>query len=97
MRQYLPDTRSKAWPYSRLNSPNGIRYYLADFGLSVRLPPSQSRLVVGEVGADREVPELSDTTPYDPFKVDVFVLGNVFRRKIHDVRPPIFPCPPFPL
>lgn len=80
----LPNITSWAWPRSRFSIPGGIRYYLADFGLSVRIPPRQPRLVTGDVGADREVPELSHTVPYDPFKVDIFVLGNVFRKRIYD-------------
>ena len=29
---------------------------------------------------DKEVPELSATIPYDPFKADIFILGNMFRK-----------------
>jgi len=38
-------------------------------------------LVLGLAGRDREVPELSDEVPYDPFKVDIFTIGNVLRRE----------------
>ena len=41
--------------------------------------------VVGEDGRDQEVPELSDDIPYDPFKVDIFIIGNLFRRMFYDV------------
>ncbi|EKM49864.1 uncharacterized protein PHACADRAFT_214379 [Phanerochaete carnosa HHB-10118-sp] len=84
-RNRLPNFTSKAWPYSRFGAPAGVRYYFADFGLSVRIwPRDEPRFVRGHIGADRDAPELSDTVPYDPFKVDVFVLGNVFRKQIHD-------------
>ena len=82
----LPDFHTTAWPYWRSSAPKPVKYHLADFGLSVRFPPGAPRLSVGHIGADREVPELSDMVPYDPFKVDIFILGNVFRRHIHDVR-----------
>ncbi|GJE92554.1 kinase-like domain-containing protein [Phanerochaete sordida] len=81
---YLPNFRTRAWPYSRFSAPAGVRYYLADFGISARFAAGQQRLVSGEIGADREVPELHSGAPYDPFKVDIFVLGNVFKKRIHD-------------
>lgn len=79
------DFSRRAWPYSRTSASGPVGYYFADFGISVRIPPGEPRNVLGEIGADRDVPELSDTIPYDPFKVDIFVLGNVFRKQIHDV------------
>ncbi|KAL7284782.1 hypothetical protein ACG7TL_002089 [Trametes sanguinea] len=39
-----------------------------------------STLVVGDVGRDADVPELSDHVPYDAFKVDIFSLGNVYSK-----------------
>lgn len=63
-----------------------IRYYFVDFGISTLFPPDQqARLVVGDEGHDQDVPELSSTVPYDPFKVDVFIIGNLFRKSLHDV------------
>ena len=81
----LPHWTSMASPYSRASAPRPVRYYFADFGLSTHFPPGAPRLVTGELGAEREVPELSDTIPYDPFKLDIYVLGNVFKTRIHDV------------
>ncbi len=58
-----------------------VTYYLVDFGISSWFQPSDTdRLVLGTSGLDEDVPELSDDVPYDPFKVDVFVLGNFFRQ-----------------
>lgn len=64
-----------------------VKYYFVDFGISSSFSPSDTepKLVLGEDGIDQEVPELSDTVPYDPFKVDVFIMGNVFRRNFYDV------------
>jgi len=57
-----------------------IRYYFIDLGISSRFTdPLQPRLVTGRQCQDKEVPELSDTVPYNPFLVDVFILGNVYK------------------
>lgn len=64
-----------------------IKYYFVDFGISSLISKdSSNKLVVGNFGRDREVPELSVSTPYDPFKVDVFILGNLFDRGFVEVR-----------
>lgn len=58
-----------------------VKYYFVDFGLSSHFTPdAQSRLVVGVAGRDQEVPELSEDVPYDPFKVDIFIIGNLLRN-----------------
>nr|VWO99344.1 Mannitol 1-phosphate dehydrogenase [Ganoderma boninense] len=58
-----------------------VTYYLVDFGISSWFRSEDTdRLVLGRSGLDQDVPELSDDTPYDPFKVDIFVLGNFFRQ-----------------
>ncbi|KAI0828178.1 kinase-like protein [Trametes gibbosa] len=58
-----------------------IRYYYVDFGLSIKFPEGTPPYAVGDVGRDAEVPELSPDIPYDAFKVDIFALGNLFRKK----------------
>ncbi|CCL99181.1 uncharacterized protein FIBRA_01196 [Fibroporia radiculosa] len=37
-----------------------------------------------EMCQDKELPELSAEDPYDPFKVNIFILGIVFRRELYD-------------
>ena len=81
----LPDRSGVAPRFSREHSL--VKYYYVDFGISSYIPRrSSDRLVVGELGRDREVPELSATVPYDPFKVDVFIIGNVLKRRFQEVR-----------
>lgn len=81
----LPDISSDAPVLSRAAVP--INYYYIDFGISTRFAPdSPSKLVVGSWGLDWEPPELSETVPYDPFKLDVFLIGNLMRRQFCDVR-----------
>lgn len=73
----------------RRRDVQGVKYYFIDFGISTRIEKDaqgEDRLVTGIDGQDRDVPELSDYRPYDPFAVDVFILGNVYRKKLLDVR-----------
>ncbi|CDO77759.1 hypothetical protein BN946_scf184993.g22 [Trametes cinnabarina] len=75
---YTPDT---LYPVSALpRAGRDVRYFFIDFGLSVRFSPGASTYVVGDVGRDAEVPELSEKIPYDAFKVDIFSLGNVYFK-----------------
>ena len=75
----------------------GVKYYFVDYGISSYFPAGSQKksLVLGTAGRDQDVPELSDEVPYDPFKVDIFTIGNVFRQVFCDVRPLFFlrPCP----
>ncbi|KDQ16997.1 hypothetical protein BOTBODRAFT_106372 [Botryobasidium botryosum FD-172 SS1] len=55
------------------------KYYLIDFGLSTR-----SHAVGGTLGQDKTVPEFENirTAPhyqYDPFPVDVYILGKLYK------------------
>lgn len=66
-----PRTRTKV---------GGVKYYIIDFGQSTHFEdPNEQRLVTGMWAQDREVPELSKAVPYDPFRVDVYTLGNVYK------------------
>ena len=80
LENFLPDDIDTLAPYlPRATTP--VPYYFIDFGLfSMFSPDDTSRLVTGVYGLDKEVPELSATIPYDPFKVDIFILGNMFRK-----------------
>ena len=68
-------------------SSAGVKYYFVDFGISVHIPEdARSRLVTGHFGRDQEPPELSATIPYDPFKLDIFIIGNMFKSELYGVR-----------
>ncbi|KAI0767251.1 kinase-like domain-containing protein [Fomes fomentarius] len=74
----LPDDITRFAP-TLPRSKVPVTYYFVDFGISSLFAGDQaSRLVTGSFGLDEEVPELSDEVPYDPFKVDIFILGNLF-------------------
>ncbi|KAG6897209.1 hypothetical protein C0993_007673 [Termitomyces sp. T159_Od127] len=57
-----------------------VQYYFIDFGLSAYYPDEPLETDVGFCGQDRTVPELLSNKPYDPFKLDVFQLGNAFME-----------------
>ncbi|KDQ17703.1 hypothetical protein BOTBODRAFT_29861 [Botryobasidium botryosum FD-172 SS1] len=63
------------------------KYYFIDFGLSERYPEDYEgpRLVTGLEGQDKTVPEIARDDPtylYDPFKVDIYTLGNVYKNEL---------------
>ena len=65
----------------------GVKYHFVDYGISSYFPEgTEAHLIVGLAGRDRDVPELSDEVPYDPFKVDIFSMGNVLGREFVGVR-----------
>ncbi|CDO69424.1 hypothetical protein BN946_scf184791.g19 [Trametes cinnabarina] len=78
-RNRSPDAIEDLVPLARIDHP--VKYFFVDFGLSVRFAPGQSPLVLGDVGRDADVPELSSTVPYDAFKADIYALGNFFDRE----------------
>ena len=84
-RNYTPDSMHRISPLSRSDRP--VRYYYIDFGLSVQFPPGVSPYVLGDVGRDAEVPELSEVIPYDAYKADIYALGNLFYKEFHEVCP----------
>lgn len=81
------DGRQAAKMRSRATVPHP-KYYFINFHLSTRfVDESAPRLTLGRSGTDRTIPELSDTTSYDPFTLDVYVLGNVLHRYLLSVSP----------
>ncbi|KAN0108957.1 Protein kinase-like domain containing protein [Russula decolorans] len=78
---FLADARTYAPMVSRLEA--GVKYYFVDYGISSYFPAGSNReLVLGIAGRDQDVPELSNNVPYDPFKVDIFTIGNVLRGEL---------------
>jgi len=53
----------------------GVRYYFIDFGIATQGEDSS----LGLLGQER-APELSDTVPYDPYKLDVYILGMMYQH-----------------
>ncbi|KAJ7155614.1 hypothetical protein C8R46DRAFT_848086, partial [Mycena filopes] len=60
-----------------------VSYYFIDFGLSVAYKNFESReKVTGVVGYHRDIPELSEDIPYDPFKLDIRQIGETIREEL---------------
>ncbi|KAI0669462.1 kinase-like domain-containing protein [Trametes maxima] len=74
-----PDAIHDAIPLSRADHP--VKYYYVDFGLSTHFFQGASSLVTGRIGRDMEIPELSDTIPYDAYKADIYALGNLLDKE----------------
>ena len=81
----LPDAIA-TWAPRLPRATTPVKYYYIDFGLSERFAPGAPSLVIGDVGRDAEVPELSSTVPYDGYKADVYALGNLFFKELVQVR-----------
>jgi hypothetical protein len=61
-----------------------VPYYIIDFGMSTINPTA--RKASGHVGQDGTVPEFKTNEPYDPFKLDIYQVGNIIRREFLSVR-----------
>ncbi|KAH9478391.1 hypothetical protein JR316_0008845 [Psilocybe cubensis] len=57
-----------------------LRYYLIDFETAEFFPPNS--LTIGRYGQVKDVPEMSETVPYDPFKLDVYQVGSLVKTLI---------------
>lgn len=75
-----PDVKTILAPRA-LREIEEVPYYLIDFGLSTY----KQNLTTGLDGQER-APELSDEIPYDPFKLDVYILGMAYKRFFERVR-----------
>jgi len=83
----LPDWKGKAKHFSRTERPP--KYYLIDFGLSIRFHPDEPTPRARVIrGGDRDYPPelLDQSVKYDPFPTDVFYLGNVIKHEFTEVR-----------
>ncbi|KAF8165784.1 kinase-like domain-containing protein [Crassisporium funariophilum] len=81
MEMFSPDCNNYAKTLARIDHP--VQYFFTDFGLSHRFLPGQRHVVLDYGGADQDVPELRKDQPYDPFKLDVYTLANIFMKRFH--------------
>ena len=71
----------------RRRGAKDIKYIFIDFGISSHFNSLEERhLVYGCMAQDPTIPELSDIVPYDPFAVDIYTLGNVYREELLEVH-----------
>lgn len=73
-------------PFISRTAAGGVRYYFTDFGISSHFADGKRSRVTGNRCQDKTVPELSDIYPYDPFPVDIYTLGNLYKMQIIEVR-----------
>ena len=88
-RQKTRDFKGWIRPYTRTARP--VRYYWTDFGLSRRYAPDDlNPLEVPIIGGDRSVPEFMKDpyTPCNPFRTDVYYVGNLIREDFLQVGGP---------
>ena len=72
--------------YSRTERPP--KYYIIDFGLSKRFEEDELVRALERVGTDLTVPEYHNDARVEPFRVDVYCVGNMIRKEFLDVRTP---------
>lgn len=83
-----PDTHdgfSRSFKWRQRWSVRPIQYYYIDFDISRRYHPEARNLDLKEMsraGQDRTAPEFKKSGPYNPFKVDVYQLGNAILKLI---------------
>ncbi|KAG6899595.1 hypothetical protein C0993_008827 [Termitomyces sp. T159_Od127] len=67
-----------------------VQYYYIDFDISRRYPPEAKDVDLKEMtraGQDKSVPEFKRPGPYNPFKADIYQLGNVILRLVNEYNP----------
>ena len=78
------DFKRKVKQYTRTGHPTS--YYYIDFGLSYKFSSEKDNLVRVAFGGDKSVPEYKDAkTPKDPYKIDVYCLGNLIKKDMIEV------------
>ncbi|KAH9935120.1 kinase-like protein [Epithele typhae] len=77
-----PDGVYRIQPRSRTDFP--VNYFYIDFGHSARFNEGDSQLVVGDIGRDDTVPELSIDIPYEALPVDIHALGSLYLNDLQE-------------
>ncbi|KAH9920134.1 uncharacterized protein B0H18DRAFT_1025266 [Fomitopsis serialis] len=79
--RYTRDFSGSAKHFSRTERP--MKYFYIDFGLSRKYEPEdESPRELPILGGDKSVPEFQGDgydAPADPFRTDIYYLGNLFR------------------
>lgn len=80
MRHNSPDNVKRLAPSVNRCRVAPVRYYFIDFEYSVHYYGGRESARTSEVigGRINKLPELSTPGPYNPFKIDVYNLGEVF-------------------
>ncbi|KDR79995.1 hypothetical protein GALMADRAFT_1174063 [Galerina marginata CBS 339.88] len=81
-RQYVQDDFKTQIIYHDRRSVGPVKYYSIDYETARHFFPGEK--CTGVMGQNRNVPEMSETVPYDPFKLDVYQLGAIIPRFIEN-------------
>jgi hypothetical protein len=66
---------------------NPVKYHFIDFEVSRKVDDATSDpKEFLFFGLDDDLPELYFSEPYSPFPVDIFMLGNVYKKRLVQVR-----------
>ncbi|KAG8947766.1 hypothetical protein FRC00_008940, partial [Tulasnella sp. 408] len=74
-RNFYPNGKAMGGGDPSRTAVGGVRYYFIDFGISSK----DQDEVLGIHGQELS-PELSDTVPYNPYKLDVYILGMAYQH-----------------
>lgn len=66
-----------------------VRYYFIDFEFSMKFPDLETARVTGRWGQIKDIPEMQNPDPYNPFKADVYQVGASFLN-IFEVLKPLY-------
>jgi len=78
--QYRRDWKGKSKHLTRTQRP--VKYYFIDFGYARRYPQGDKNpLEIPTMGGDKTLPELKTRAPCNPFKGDIYCLGNLIREE----------------
>lgn len=64
-----------------------VKYYFIDYDISDKFDKDapEPRLTSNYFGREKEAPDLRKPVPYDPFILDVFIIGKVYKRAFLEV------------
>ena len=79
------DGFSRAKYISRTRA-GSVKYYYIDLGMSKLIRREADRRMVIKQGAAKLPPEIERGDVYDPFPVDLYYLGHVYREHLLEVR-----------
>lgn len=77
-----PSCKTRAIHLRRIHAPP-VKYFFIDFGISTIFSESQDRVAYGVLG--REAAPEQEEASYDPFALDIYVLGKVYESKFLEV------------
>ncbi|OCB90757.1 hypothetical protein A7U60_g2001 [Sanghuangporus baumii] len=80
IRQIMNRSSTTLARYKSRSNSSGVKYYFIDFGLSTRFDDTDGVRSVTGRRCQVQVPELSDKVPYDPFAVDIYLLGDAYMK-----------------